>query len=214
MFPGWAHTIKETSFFWHVSMCFPKRLGWCLSKIRVAYHLWLLLNLSSTLYPKLCRQTREQNSSIIRFNSGWRITKSISSQQKMKISKQASLNVSIGLWKQSYGAILPIITPWPTQTYWSLWWMFIITLHIAVLVWHLMMSHLQIKDGYGSDFMLTQCLIKNLPCALGTQFASVRQGVHSKRVIRLSGLKKSSPSWKGRVHNLPHLCWQITAAKC
>ena len=27
------------------------------------------------------------------------------------------------------------------------------------------------------------------------------------------GLKKSSPSWKGRVHNLPHLCWQITAVK-
>ena len=214
MFPGWADTIKETSFFWHVLTCFPKRLGWCLSKIRVAHHLWLLLNLSSTLYPKLCRQTREQNSSIIRFNSGWKITKSISSQQKMKISKQASLNVSTGLWKQSCGVILPIMTPWLTQTYWSLWWMFIITLHIAVLVWHLMMSHLQIKDGYGSDFMPTQCLIKSLPCALGTQFASVRLGVHSRRVIWLSGLKKSSPSWTGRVHNLPHLCWQITAVKC
>ena len=77
----------------------------------------------------------------------------------MKISKQASLNISIRLWKQSCGAILPVMTPWPTQTYWSLWWMFIITLHIIVLVWHLMMSHLQIKDGYGSDFMLNQCLI-------------------------------------------------------
>ena len=140
--------------------------------------------------------------------------KSISSQQKMKISKQASLNVSIGLWKQSCGAILPIMTPWPTQTYWSLWWMFIITLHIAVLVWHLMMSHLQIKGGYGSDFMPTQCLIKSLPCTLGTQFASVRQDVHSRRVIWLSGLKKFSPLWKGRVHNLPLLCWQITVAKC
>ena len=74
-------------------------------------------------------------------------------------------------------------------------------------------EHLQIKDGYGSNFMLTQCLIKKLPYALGTQSASVRQGVHSRRVIWLSGLKKSSPSWNGRVHNLPHLCWQITAAK-
>ena len=108
---------RGIKFLLHVLMCFPRRLGLYHSKIRVGYHLWMLLNLSITFYQKLCRQTMGQNSSIISFNKGWSITKLISPRQKMKISKQALWNVSKGHWKQSCVTILLIITRWPTQTY-------------------------------------------------------------------------------------------------
>ena len=56
--------------------------------------------------------------------------------------------------------------------------------------------------------------IKNLPSVLETQCGSARQDGRSRRDICLSGQKRSSLSWKERVHNLPHSCWRITLGKC
>ena len=69
---------------------------------------------------------------------------------------------------------------------------------IEALVWHLWTSRPRTKPRCGFDSMPTPFRIKNLCFVWETQFASVRRGGRSKKVISPSGPRKSSPSSKGK----------------
>ena len=174
----------------------------------------MLSNLSNTSYRKSCKRIKEQNSSIVNFNSGWKLTKFIILPRKMRTSRPPSSSVSIEHWNPSCGVISLAMTRCPIWLYWTRWLMSTTAPYTAVSEWHPMTSLPEIKQASGSDSMPTPYPIKNLPSMLETQCGSARQDGRSRRDICLSGQKRSSLSWKERVHNLPHSCWRITLGKC
>ena len=174
----------------------------------------MLSNLSNTPYQKSCRWTREWNSSILNFSSGWKLTKFIILPWQMRTSRPPLSNVSIEPWNQSCGVISLDMTRYPIWLYWTHWWTSTTAPHIAVSVWHPMTSLPEIKWAFGSDSMLTPHPIKNLLSMLETQYGAARRDRHSRRDICLSGRKRWSLSWKKKVLDFPCLFWPITTGKC
>ena len=151
MCPDWVDTTVEPNFSWHVSTYFPRRLGKNHWKTRQVHLSWMLLNPSNTPYQKSCRQTRERNSSIVNYNSGWKLTKFITLPQKMSTSRPPLWKVSIERWNPSCDIISLIMTRCPIWTCWTLRWMSTITPHITISVWRPMTLLPKIKRISGSD---------------------------------------------------------------